>query len=82
MRITIPDVKKPFIEAQMEKAGFKDPADYVLALVERAQVKARRDNIDELLLEALKEPSSPMTKEDWEWVRREGKRMLARRKTR
>jgi hypothetical protein len=82
MRITIPDTKKPLLEKQMAKAGYKDPAKYLLSLVDTVQVKARRNKIDQMLLEALQEPASPMTKADWDWVRREGKRMLARRKSR
>jgi antitoxin ParD1/3/4 len=82
MRINIPDAKKPFVEKQMVKDGYKNPGEYFLSLVEQQRVRRRRDEIDELLLEALKEPASPMTQDDWDWVRREGRRMLARRKSR
>jgi len=82
MRITIPDAAKPLVEKQMAEEGYKDPGKYFLALVKERQARSRRDEIDEMLLEALKEPSSPMTNEDWDWVRREGRRMLARRKSR
>ena len=80
MRITIPDAAKPLFQKRMAKAGYKDPAEYVLSLVEQDQVRARKDEIEEMLLEALKEPASPMTAKDWEWIRREGRRMAARRK--
>jgi hypothetical protein len=82
MRITIPEAKRSFIEKQMAEAGFDDAGAYFLSLAETVHLKSRREEIDQLLLEALKEPSSPMTKDDWEWVRREGKRRLARRKSR
>jgi len=81
MRITIPDAAKPLLQKQMAKAGYKDPGEYFLSLVKERQVRSRRNEIDEMLLEALKEPSSPMTREDWDWVRQEGRRMLARRKS-
>jgi hypothetical protein len=82
MTIKLPDAAKASFQKQMAKAGYKDPAEYVLSLVERDQVRRRKDEIEEMLLEALKEPASPMTAKDWEWVRREGRRMIARRKAR
>jgi hypothetical protein len=82
MTIKIPETKKPLVEEEMAKAGFKDPGKYFLSLVEQQRVRSRREEIDEMLLEAMKEPASPMTSEDWDWIRREGRRMLARRKSR
>jgi hypothetical protein len=81
MRVTIPDAAKPFVENQMAKRGYEDPSQYVLSLIKRDSQQVRRDQIEEMLLEALDSPSTPMTKKDWDDVRRIGRRMLAQRKS-
>jgi len=80
MTITIPKKIQPLLEKQMASAGYEDAAKYLLALVERDRHRRLRKEVEEMLAEALKEPPSAMTKKDWAWIRREGKRMSARRK--
>ena len=81
MRITIPDAAKPFLEKEMAKAGYEDASEYVLSLIKQRRQKVRRDEIEQMLLEAIDSPSSPMTRKDWDDIRRIGRRMLAQRKS-
>ncbi len=81
MRITIPDAKKSLVEKEMAKAGYEDAGEYVLSLIKQGRQKVRRDQIEEMLLEALDSPSSPMTKKDWDDIRRIGRRMIGQQKS-
>jgi len=69
------------VEKEMAKAGYEDAGEYVLSLIKQGRQKVRRDQIEEMLLEALDSPSSPMTKKDWDDIRRIGRRMIGQQKS-
>jgi hypothetical protein len=82
MRISIPEAARPLVEKQMAKAGYEDAGEYLMSLIERERHRALRKEVEEMLLEAIKEPSTPLTKELLNQIRREGRRVIAQRKTR
>lgn len=82
MTISVPDSAKAFIEEQAAKAGYATASDYVVSLVERERNRTLRQDVEAKLAEAVVAPSSPMTKGDWEDVRREGRRIIGERKGR
>jgi antitoxin ParD1/3/4 len=73
MNISLPDSMKAFIEEQADKAGFSTVSEYVRAIIREVQVRElHRQVVRGKLLEAIQDgPSTPMTKEDWEGIRRE-----------
>src|SRR5438094_983919 len=69
MNITLPEPLKEFIEELVAKGTFKDPSDYLQTLVDRD--RQERERIEALLIEGLDSgPSTPMTAEDWQEIRR------------
>lgn len=82
MTISVPDSAKAFIEEQAAKAGYATASDYVVSLVERERNRTLRQDVEAKLAEAVAAPSSPMTKGDWEDIRREGRRIIDERKGR
>jgi antitoxin ParD1/3/4 len=82
MTISVPDSAKAFIEEQASKGGYASAEEYLVALLERERNRALREEIEQKLLEAVNSPSSPMAREDWEEIRREGRRLIEQRKGR
>jgi antitoxin ParD1/3/4 len=73
MNISLPDSMKAFIEEQAAKAGFGTISEYMRAVIREVQEREKhRQEVRGKLLEAMhSEPATPMTKEDWEGIRRE-----------
>jgi len=73
MNISLPDSMKAFIEEQADKAGFGTVSEYMRAIIREVQERElHRQEVRGKLLEAVQSgPSTPMTKEDWEGIRRE-----------
>jgi antitoxin ParD1/3/4 len=64
---------KEFIDQQAAANGFGSSADYVRSLLRVEEDRAWRKEIDKLLLEALNSgPATPLTKQDFEDIRKEG----------
>jgi hypothetical protein len=82
MRISIPEAARPLIEERMAKAGYDDAGEYILSLIERDRHRALREEVEELLLEAIDSPTTPMTSKDWDDIRRVGRKMIEKRKPR
>jgi hypothetical protein len=82
MRISLPDAAKPLVERQMAKAGYEDASEYVMSLIEREGHRVARAEVEQMLLEAVDEPSIPLTKKLLNQIRSEGRRVLSKRKSR
>jgi Arc/MetJ-type ribon-helix-helix transcriptional regulator len=80
MTISFPDSVKALIEERAAKSGYASSAEYLLSLVERDRNRAFREEIEAKLAEAVAAPSAPMTREDWDDIRREGMKIIAARK--
>jgi hypothetical protein len=76
MTISVPDSAKVLIDQQAAQAGYADPAEYLLSLVERDRNRALRQDIETKLMDAVASPSSPMTAGDWDDIREQGRRMI------
>ncbi len=81
MNISLPEDMKAFVEDQAAKKGFGTVSEYVRAIIRDVQEQqAEREQLDSLLLEGLDSgPATPLTKKDWEHIRREGKKLIAER---
>jgi antitoxin ParD1/3/4 len=79
MNISLPDDMKAFVEHQAEEKGFGAVSEFVRALIRDVQNRhSEHERLELLLLEGLESGSaSPMTKEDWNHIRAEGKKLSA-----
>ena len=71
MNISLPETLKQFVEEQVKSGGFGTASEYVRALIREAQLRAARQELDAKLLDGLDSgPASPMTREDWDELKR------------
>jgi antitoxin ParD1/3/4 len=82
MNITIPDEEKAFVEQEAARRGFGSVGEYVSALIrDDRRRQAARGRVDGLLVEGLDSgPATPMTRSDWDDIRREVHRRDAERR--
>ena len=71
---------KRLVEAQAAARGFDTASEYVRALVEADRDGARRAEIEQALLEAMDGPSTPLTAQDFDDIRRQGRAIIERRR--
>ena len=72
--ISLPDYLQEYVDAEIVRRGpVLTRAVFVEQLVLNAYLDKHRDRIESLLLQGISSgPATPMTKEDWEDIRREG----------
>ena len=82
MNISLPDELKAFVEDQATQKGFGTVSEYVRAIIREAHERhVERDRLDSLLLDGLNSgPATPLTKADWDHIRREGTKLIGERK--
>jgi antitoxin ParD1/3/4 len=80
LNISVPPDMRTWVEEQVKRRGYGTASEFVRHVLRREQQRELRGDIDQNLLEALDsgEPT-PMTKKDWDDIRREGRRRLAKR---
>jgi antitoxin ParD1/3/4 len=70
MQVTIdlPDHLFAYIQTQITSGHYANPSDYMQALIQADQ--AQKAHLEALLLEGLNSgPSTPMTSDDWAYIR-------------
>ena len=72
--------QEEFVATQVKCRGLPSASAYVSQLLRSEQLKSQRVQIDALLLEGLRGPDSPMTKQDLQELEREGQDRLAEEK--
>jgi antitoxin ParD1/3/4 len=88
MNLNVPEKWRPFIRAKMKGGHYRsedDILDEALRLLKLRDSERTKEHvrIEALLIEGLDSGlSSPMTSSDWDEVEREGRRLIAARKTR
>lgn len=65
--ITLPESLTTYLQAQIAAGHYATPSDYIQDLIQQDQ--ARKAHLEDLMLEALDSPASPMTQEDWDTIR-------------
>ncbi len=80
MTISLPESLQSWIEEQAAKANCRDPGQFIGQVLQAARRRHLRKQIEAGLTKALNSGSTPMTADDWEQIRREGRKRLARRK--
>src|SRR5438128_580878 len=73
LNITVPEAMKAFIQEQALKHGFGTVSEYMRAMIRELQEREdRRGEIRQKLLEAVRSgPATPLTRADWDGIRRE-----------
>jgi len=69
MNISLPDEMKAFIEDQVAAEGYATASEYLRALVEDAQKRKVKQDLEVQLLEGLQSPASDLTDADWAALR-------------
>ncbi len=83
MNISLPDAMKAFVEEQAAKEGFVSVSEYLRSLIRETQSRQAKREVEAKLIEAIEDgPSSPMTRDDWEAIEREGMERLGRERGR
>jgi antitoxin ParD1/3/4 len=84
MHISLPSALKKWVEQQVEEGGFSTASEYVRDLLRQQQQRAQaRARIEHELLAGLDSgPATPMTKRDWDDIRRAGRKRGAARNRR
>jgi len=72
MTITLPESTKEFAEAQARHEGFASVDAYLDAVLREVQLREARRKLEAKLIEGIESgPAVPMTREDWESIKRE-----------
>lgn len=69
MNISLPEEMKAFIDAQMNREGYASASEYLRVLIQEAQKRQTRQELEAKLLDGLQSPASEMTDADWETLR-------------
>ncbi len=81
MNISLPPPLKEWVDQQVSRRGFGTASEFVRQMLREEQQRQLRERIDAALVEGIESgPSTPMTTQDWDDIRREGRRRLAKRK--
>jgi antitoxin ParD1/3/4 len=73
INISLPDSLRDWVERQVEEKGYGTASEYVGDVLRREQEAAARMRVDARLTEAINSGDSmPMTRQDWQRIRREG----------
>jgi antitoxin ParD1/3/4 len=72
MTISIPDSTKELVDQEVASGAFPTADDYIRSLIEADQKRKAQDHVEALIMEGLDSPSSEMTAQDLEDIRREG----------
>jgi antitoxin ParD1/3/4 len=72
MNISLPESLREWVEELVEKNGYGTVSEYIRQLVREDQRRRVREEIEKRLLAAIESgPATPMTKADWDRMRRE-----------
>ena len=70
LTVSLSEDAKAFAEGQAAEEGFPSAGVYVQALLRQAQLRKAKLALDATLRQAMQEPTTEMTKADWDALRR------------
>ena len=81
VNISLPTNQRQFVESKVSRGGYSTVSEYFRELIRQDEKREAEARVEASLLQALEsgEPT-PMTKQDWDDVRKEVKRRAAQRK--
>jgi antitoxin ParD1/3/4 len=71
MNISLPDPMKDFVQEQVSIGGYSSASEYVRELVRIDQKRKAKENLETVLLDALKSAPETVTPEWWAKLRKE-----------
>lgn len=70
MNISLPEAMKAFVEKEVASGGYGTASEFIRDLLQEAQKRKTRANVDALLLEGLQSEASEMKQSDWDALKR------------
>lgn len=81
VKLELPEPMRAWVEAQARAGGYATINDYVCHVLEIEHQRQLRESIDEQLQAGIDSgPATPMTADDWQRIRQEGRRRAASRR--
>lgn len=71
VQISLSEPLKLFVEEQTAKGGFPSESEFVQALIQEAQRRVARQELEAKLLAGVRSPVSPLTDADWAELRQQ-----------
>jgi antitoxin ParD1/3/4 len=80
VNISLPKPLREWVEEQVAEGGFGTTSEFFRQLIRAEQQRQLRQHIDDKLHESLDSgEATPMTRADWQEIRREGRKRLSRK---
>lgn len=71
MNISLPDPLKAFVDAQIESGRYSSASEYVRELIREDERRKAQERLEALLLEGLSGDETPLTRQDFDDIRRQ-----------
>jgi antitoxin ParD1/3/4 len=81
VNISLPTTQRQYVERKVSRGGYSTVSEYFRELVRQDEQREAEAHLDSLLLQAMEsgEPT-PMTRKDWDDIRKEVKQRVEERK--
>ena len=80
MNISLPDPLKEFVDHQIADGRYSSVSEYIRELIRDDEKRKAEERLEALLLEGLEGEETPLTRQDFDDIRREAREELKRRK--
>jgi antitoxin ParD1/3/4 len=71
MNISLPEPLKAFVDAQIATGRYSSVSEYVRELIREDERRRAQEQLESLLLEGLASEKTPLTRQDFDDIRRE-----------
>ena len=80
MNISLPDPLKQFVDGQIAQGRYSSVSEYVRELIRADEKRKAEEKLETLLLEGLQGEEVPLTKSDWQAIKKEALAQVKARK--
>jgi antitoxin ParD1/3/4 len=80
MNISLPDPLKQFVDGQIAQGRYSSVSEYVRELIRADEKRKAEEKLETLLLEGLQGEEIPLTKSDWQAIKKEALAQVKARK--
>lgn len=80
MNISLPESLKEFVDYQIAEGRYSSVSEYIRDLIRDDEKRKAEERLEALLLEGLQSEETPLTRQDFDDIRREALEQLKRRK--
>jgi antitoxin ParD1/3/4 len=71
MNISLPDPLKEFVDQQIASGRYSSASEYMRELIRGDEKRRAEERLESLLLEGLESAESPLTRADWNEIRKQ-----------